>query len=205
MNDHRPIDAPATGPSPGPRRRGDGPLARLADDLQSLAVHLHRALRRAGAPRGVSAAQLSALKALVDLGAQTIGELAEVEQVSAPTMTRLVHGLEAVGRVVWAPVPRDRRAVRVAVTRRGRALLRAQRARAIEELALRVRDLGPGDLADLVTASRLVSELLLPRTATGGAPRPEEAPLAREEGSAHSPSERARLSVKAPDGVGGSP
>lgn len=138
----------------------DRPVARLADVLHSLAVHLHRVLRRADSEGGVSPAQLSALWALVHGGHRTARELAEAEQVSAPTMTRLVQGLEAMRLVARAPDPFDRRAVRIIATRRGRALLRAQRARATVELGDRVRALPLAELEALASATELIAELL---------------------------------------------
>jgi DNA-binding MarR family transcriptional regulator len=161
---HEPRETDGTG------RQGDGPIVGLADVLHSLAVHLQRVLRRAHAETGVSAAQLSAVQALLDHGPRTIRELSEAEQVTAPTMTRLVQGLEEVGLVARVPDAVDRRAVRVSVTRRGRALLRAHRARAVIELGMRMQGLAPADVAALASASRIMAELLRPRRAAAGNP-----------------------------------
>ena len=48
-----------------------------------------------------------------------IGDLAQIERVEPPTMTRLVDAMERDGHVVRSPDPADRRAVLVRATPRG--------------------------------------------------------------------------------------
>src|SRR5437870_5061511 len=69
----------------------------LADRLHSAAIHLLRRLRRHDAAMGLSAARASALSVIVFGGPVTIGHLARAEQVSAPTITRLVLAMERDG------------------------------------------------------------------------------------------------------------
>ena len=69
----------------------------LATDLNSVAIHLVRRLRRADQSLGVTAARLSALSVLVFGGPQRMQELAEAEQVAGPTMSKIVGALEAEG------------------------------------------------------------------------------------------------------------
>ena len=71
----------------------------VADRLHSAAIHLLRRIRKVDEASGLSAARLSALSVLVFGGATTVGALARAEQVSAPTMSRLVSGLERDGFV----------------------------------------------------------------------------------------------------------
>jgi DNA-binding MarR family transcriptional regulator len=102
----------------------------VADRLHSATIHLSRRLRVDDEALGISAPRFSALSVLVSAGPQRIGELAQIEQVEAPTMTRLVDGLERDGYVVRSPDPADARAVRVAPTDQGRdALLEGHRRR----------------------------------------------------------------------------
>ena len=56
---------------------------------------------------GISAPRLSALSVLVFAGPKRIGELARLEQVEPPTMTRLVDGLVRDGLVAREPDPDD--------------------------------------------------------------------------------------------------
>ncbi len=68
---------------------------RLATRLHFAAIHLLRRLRRADEELGLTPPQLSVISTLVNRGALPVTELAAAEQVRAPTMTRLVQGLEA--------------------------------------------------------------------------------------------------------------
>ncbi len=72
---------------------------RVADRLHSASIHLLRRLRRQDDASGVTAPHLSALSVLVFGGARTLGELAAAEQVTPPSMTRIVRNLEAGGLV----------------------------------------------------------------------------------------------------------
>jgi DNA-binding MarR family transcriptional regulator len=126
----------------------------LADRLHSAAIHLLRRLRREDDAGGVSAPRLSALSVVVFGGPLTIGELATAEQVRAPTMSRLVAGLEESGWVRRVADPTDGRVVRVAATAAGRALLQAGRARRVAALA--------EEIAHLTAAERRAIQEVLP-------------------------------------------
>ena len=69
----------------------------LATEINSVAIHLVRRVRRTDVELGVPPAQLSALSVLVFGGEQTLSALASAEQVAAPTITRIVQGLENLG------------------------------------------------------------------------------------------------------------
>src|SRR5262245_23690428 len=71
----------------------------LATRLNSAAIHLLRRLQREDSRLGLSAARLSALSVLVFGGPKTLGQLADAEAVSPPSMTRLVNAMEAEGLV----------------------------------------------------------------------------------------------------------
>lgn len=104
----------------------------VADRLHSAAIHLLRRLRVEDEALGISAPRLSALSVLVFAGPMRIGELAQMERVEAPTMTRLVDGLEREGYVTRSADPGDARAVRVMATDRGRDALIEGRRRRVE-------------------------------------------------------------------------
>ncbi|MEX2326023.1 MAG: MarR family transcriptional regulator, partial [Gemmatimonadaceae bacterium] len=77
--------------------------AAVADRLHSAAIHLLRRLRKQDDRSGITAARLSALSVVVFAGPVTMGQLALAEQVTAPTMTRLVAAMERDGLVAREP------------------------------------------------------------------------------------------------------
>ncbi|MET0801247.1 MAG: MarR family transcriptional regulator, partial [Actinomycetota bacterium] len=91
----------------------------MADRLHSAAIHLLRRLRVEDEALGISAPRLSALSVLVFGGPQRIGDLARIEQLEPPTMTRIVDGLVRDGLAVREPDTDDARAVRVRATSGG--------------------------------------------------------------------------------------
>lgn len=114
----------------------------LAGRLHSLAIHVLRRARPADAESELSAARLSALSVLVFGGPRGLGELAEAEQVTAPTMSRLVKALERSGYVERRPDPSDGRRVVLRATDAGRSVLETARGRRIELLEGLVAELG---------------------------------------------------------------
>ena len=108
---------------------------------------------------GLTAARLSALSVLVFGGPTTLGALARAEQVSAPTMSRLVSALERDGLVARERHADDGRAIVVAASAKGRAILERGRERRIGELAALLDELAPSDLETLAEASRIVEHI----------------------------------------------
>jgi DNA-binding MarR family transcriptional regulator len=132
----------------------------VADRLHSAAIHLLRRVRKVDEESGLSAARLSALSVLVFGGPTTIGELARVEQVSAPTMTRLVQALERDGLVSREPHEEDGRAVRLRATDEGRRILERGRKRRVAELATLLERLAAEELSALGDAADAIEALL---------------------------------------------
>ncbi len=97
--------------------------AALAFRWNSIAIHLVRRLRKADEVLGVPPGRLSALSVLVFAGPHTLGELAEHEQVTPPTMTRIVTGLEAMGLARRKRDTGDARVVNIEATARGRRIM----------------------------------------------------------------------------------
>lgn len=108
---------------------------------------------------GVGPARLSALSVLVFRGPLSITELAEAERVRAPTMTRIVAGLEDAGLARKQPSSSDRRSVVVSATRRGHRALQTARVRRIRALAARMEDLSGRDVAVLRRAAELMERI----------------------------------------------
>ena len=132
----------------------------VADRLHSAAIHLLRRIRKVDEASGLSAARLSALSVLVFGGPTTVGALARAEQVSAPTMSRLVSGLERDGFVVREADEGDARAVRVRATPKGRRVLVRGRERRVQELTQLLEGLPDDDLGTLGSAAEIMERVL---------------------------------------------
>jgi len=132
----------------------------VADRLHSAAIHLLRRIRKVDEASGLSAARLSALSVLVFGGPTTIGALAKAEQVSAPTMSRLVSGLERDGYVFREVDEDDARAVRVRATPEGRRVLVQGRARRVAELEQLLEGVPATDLETLGSAAQIMERIL---------------------------------------------
>jgi len=138
-------------------------VGRVADRLHSAAIHLLRRLRVEDEALGISAPRLSALSVLVFAGPKRIGELARLEQVEPPTMTKLVDALVRDGLVVREPDPDDARAVQVRATPTGARTLRRGRAKRVETLRARLATLSPAELATLGEGVDVLERILQDR------------------------------------------
>jgi DNA-binding MarR family transcriptional regulator len=133
----------------------------LAPRLHSAVLHLLRRLAREDRASGQSPARLSALSVLVFGGPRAIGRLARDEGVSAPTMTRLVAGLERDGLVTRTADRDDRRSQRIEATSRGREILVAGRARRVAALEALLAEVPARDQAALERAVTIIEDRLL--------------------------------------------
>ena len=104
-------------------------------------------------------ARLSALSVLVFGGPMRLTELARVEQVKPPTMTKVVAGLEAAGLVRRRADAKDARAVRLEATARGTKLLQEGRRRRVERLASAFQALDVDELEVLARAAAIVERV----------------------------------------------
>lgn len=109
-------------------------------------------LRRETAAAGLSRAQLAVLHALRDIGPRRITDLAELEQVTQPSMTLLVSRMERAGWVRREPDPLDRRGVLVTLTPDGRGRLDRVVAARAAALKRRLERLQPAHRAALAAA-----------------------------------------------------
>jgi DNA-binding MarR family transcriptional regulator len=135
----------------------------VADRLHSAAIHLLRRLRVEDEALGISAPRLSALSVIVFAGPKRIGDLARIEQVEPPTMTRLVDGLVRDGLAVREADPDDARAVRVRATPTGARTLKRGRARRVETLERSLAALPPAELAALGDGVEVLERILRDR------------------------------------------
>jgi DNA-binding MarR family transcriptional regulator len=127
--------------------------------LRLAVTRLARRLRQQSAA-GLSPSQTSALSSIENHGPLTPSELADLERVQRPTITRVLGTLTEAGLITREPDPTDRRTARVAVTREGAAVLARGRSRKTAYLARGLRGLEPQDLATLERAATLIEQLL---------------------------------------------
>ena len=136
--------------------------ADLANALRFLIARLARQQRRAAAlePHDLTASRLAALASVARLGPLTLGELAAVEGVQSPTMTRVVAKLEELGLLQRAEDPSDRRVTRLAVTPGGQRLLDDVRSRESAYLARRLADMDATERRQLARVLPILEKLL---------------------------------------------
>jgi DNA-binding MarR family transcriptional regulator len=132
----------------------------VADRLHSAAIHLLRRVRKQDSVTGEGPARLSALSVLVFGGPKTLKELAAAEQVKAPTMSRIVAGLERSRLVEITEDSEDARRMRISPTAKGTRLLQNARERRIADLASQLECLTPGELSQLSESVEILRRLL---------------------------------------------
>jgi DNA-binding MarR family transcriptional regulator len=133
--------------------------AAVADALHSAAIHLLRTVRKEDERSGISPARLSALSVLVFGGPMRLTDLARIEQVKPPTMTRIVAGLESGGLVRRRAVSADARAVSLEATPRGVKVMQEGRRRRVARLASALAALTAADRAILARAAALMEKV----------------------------------------------
>ena len=143
----------------------------LAEELHQLYLYMVRAYASA---RDVplTVVQRSSLAAIADGGSMRLHELAARVGANPPTASRAIDGLVQLGLMKRSVDPRDRRAVALELTARGRARVTRQRSRFAGMLAPALERLEPEERAELVrTMARLNEELGAVATEQGGGER----------------------------------
>lgn len=121
-----------------------------ADRLTLASVRLTRWLRAADPEPGLSGPQASALAVIVHAGRIRMSDLAALEEVSRPTITRVAGELQALGLIEREADPADGRIGWLSATAAGRARLEEGQARRIAPLAAVLDTLSVQERADLV-------------------------------------------------------
>ena len=121
-------------------------------------MRLARRLRQESAG-GITLSQLSALATVERHGPVSLGELAEIERVAPPSMTRIAAHLEERGLVARTTDAADRRVARLAITDPGRSLLRHTRTRRDAFLARRIAALSTEEQEILAQALPILDRL----------------------------------------------
>ena len=120
--------------------------AGLASALRPSVLRLARRLRQMrDESLELTTNQLSAMSMLLNHGDLLMGELAALEKVQPPSMTRIVNGLEGRGYLARKTHSTDKRQSVVTLTDSGRQILLANRRRRDEWLARRIAELDPGE------------------------------------------------------------
>jgi DNA-binding MarR family transcriptional regulator len=131
----------------------------VADAVHSAAIHLLRGVRKEDVRSGLGPARLSALSVLVFAGPMRLSDLARIEQVRPPTITKVVAGLEARGLVKRRSDLEDGRAVRLEATARGTRLLQEGRRRRVVRLAEKLQVLEPEEVELLGRAASIIERV----------------------------------------------
>ncbi|MGI8666276.1 MAG: MarR family winged helix-turn-helix transcriptional regulator [Jatrophihabitans sp.] len=135
----------------------------LTAELASLLrLSLLRAARRIRSQRVNTSATLSQLSALATVGKcgpMSAGEVAAIERVQPPSMTKILASLEASGWVRRAAHPDDRRQSIISITDAGRDLLEQETRARDEWLAQRLVDFSPEDIKILRDAVDVLDRL----------------------------------------------
>ena len=131
----------------------------LASDLRLGSMRLARRLRLERGSDDLTLSQLAALGTLERHGESTVGELAHLERVKPPSMTRIVNSLVEAELVVRRPHPTDGRQVIVGLNDAARALLTEDRRRRNAWLTLRLGDLTDDDRELLRRVAPLLDRL----------------------------------------------
>jgi DNA-binding MarR family transcriptional regulator len=149
----------------------------VARRLHSAAIHLLRHARQVDGEAGLTPARLSAMSVLVFGGPMTLTDLARIEQVKAPTMTRIVQALEEDKLIERRPHEQDQRMLVLHATKRGDALLRAAQRRRVELIAHVLSRLDERGVRNLDRAARDLDSALT--AARAAASRSSDAPAPR--------------------------
>jgi DNA-binding MarR family transcriptional regulator len=122
-------------------------------------MRLARRLRVERGSDDLTLSQMAVLGTLDRHGASTVGELANIERVKPPSMTRIVNSLAEAGMVGRRPHETDGRQVVVDLTDEARAVLAEDRRRRDAWLALRLSELTADERELLGRAAPLLDRL----------------------------------------------
>ena len=139
----------------------DIPLSERAAHLRTAIVRTARRLRQEAATEttGLTPTSVAALATIERHGPITPSEIAEIERVKRPTITRTLGCLEREGLIDRTPDPADGRSALVAVNAAGRERLRRLRRRKNAYLARRMRDLSAEEIETLGRAAAILERM----------------------------------------------
>jgi DNA-binding MarR family transcriptional regulator len=132
----------------------------IANRLRPVLLQLNRQLRREIHSLGVTGGQVSLLVQIKLRPGIGMRELAALERISVPGMSKFVSRLEEAGLVERAPVAGDLRRVGLTLTAAGHKVLRSVKSKRTAWLSARLRQLDPDALEAIDAAIEPLMELL---------------------------------------------
>jgi len=132
----------------------------IANRLRPVLLKLNRELRQEIHSLGVTGGQVSLLIQIKYHPGIGIRELAALERISVPGMSKFVTRLEEAGLVERAPVEGDQRRVGLTLTAAGQKVLRSVKSKRTAWLADRLRQLDPDELEAIDAAIEPLAHLL---------------------------------------------
>ncbi|MGN6254403.1 MAG: MarR family winged helix-turn-helix transcriptional regulator [Solirubrobacterales bacterium] len=141
--------------------QADIPLTERAAHLRTAIVRTARRLRQEAAAEtsGLTPTSVAALATIERHGPMTPSEIAGIERVKRPTVTRTLGCLEREGLIDRTPDPADGRSALVEVNGAGRERLRRLRSRKNAYLARRMRDLSAEEVETLERAAEILERM----------------------------------------------
>ena len=133
-------------------------------------ARINRMLRNGVGPGALTLGATSALWVLVNSSPMRLSELAVRENVSAPTMSRLVAALERDGMIVRTADPLDGRASLIAPTPAAVELIRGATSRRAQLMESALARLAPEDRAAAERSIELLAEVLAEQVCASGDP-----------------------------------
>ena len=137
------------------------PLSERAAHLRTAIVRTARRLRQEAAAEtsGLTPTSVAALATIERHGPMTPSEIAEIERVKRPTITRTLGCLEREGLIDRSQDPTDKRSALVTINGAGRERLRRLRKRKNAYLARRMRDLTDEEVETLERAAEILERM----------------------------------------------
>jgi DNA-binding MarR family transcriptional regulator len=132
----------------------------LANRLRPVLLKLNRELRREVHSLGVTGTQVGLLIQIKYRPGIGVRELASLERMSVPGMSKFVHRLEEAGLVHRAAVEGDQRRVGLSLTPAGHKVLRSVKSKRTAWLSARLRNLEPEQLEAIDSAIEPLWHLL---------------------------------------------
>lgn len=139
----------------------DIPLTERAAHLRTAIVRTARRLRQEAAAEttGLTPTSVAALATIERHGPMTPSEIAAIERVKRPTITRTLGCLEREGLIDRAADPADGRSSLVSVNGAGRERLRRLRGRKNAYLARRMKELTSEEVETLERAAEILERM----------------------------------------------
>ena len=136
-------------------------LSERAAQLRTAIVRTSRRLRQEAAAEttGLTPTSVAALATIERHGPMTPSDIAAIERVKRPTITRTLGCLEREGLIDRAPDPADGRSALVSVNGAGRERLRRLRRRKNAYLARRMRELSDEEVETLARAAEILERM----------------------------------------------